>query len=273
MTDIDRRADVLCIKGTWTDTSAADAWTKPRGVLAKEVLDVYGWRVLRHEDEWDGSEHGLLIQQAVGLVTGRDDGRDWEEAGNRLAGHIYELCASTAPLRADGSPTPIVIMAHSHGNQVVAHALDFLRGSTKYPDWIMPSKPSLEQWRRHRPVFWLAIDPPVRMELNFVYNSALVSLRLRNAGYHGLAGNGGFAVQTRSSGKNWRSWPRYLGARHWPWDRSVIGEHTYKPALLIYQPGGHSDVLRRPERHLEWWDGTVRRVDDVFNGGTPVLPS
>ena len=265
-------ADVLCVKGTWTDTSSPDAWTRPGGALARDVLDAYGWRVLDHPPEWDGAEHGLIIQQAVGLVTGRNDGRDWERAGRRLAKDIYELHIADSWRRPDGTPRPLILAPHSHGNQVVAHALDHLRDPDEYPEWSAKEPLTLAAWRARRPVFWLALDPPVRRELNFVYNAAIASLRMRNAAYHGLVGGHGFCLQTRSDGRNWKSWPRYLGARRWPWDASVLGAHTLTPALLVPQPGGHSDVVLNPERHLEWWDGITRRVEYVFNGGTPVLP-
>ena len=265
-------ADVLCIRGTWTDTSRPDAWTRPGGALATDVLDAYGWRVQDHPPEWDGAEHGLAIQQFVGHVTGRNDGLDWDEAGKLLAHHVYDEYLGTAPLRSNRTPLPLIVCAHSHGNQVAAHAFDILRNNTTYPAWAANEPLTLEAWRARRPVFWLAVDPPVRRELQFIYNAAIASLRMRNAAYHGLAGGHGFCLQTRSSAWNPRSWPRYLGARRWPWDASVLGAHTLTPALQVAQPGGHSQVLLQPEKHLEWWDGITRRVNDVFNGGTPVLP-
>ena len=270
-------ADVLLIKGTWADTSGPDAWTKPGGVVDREVMQANGWRVLKHPPAWDGAEHGLISQTLWGHVTGRDDSRDWRNAGKRLADTIEALAGRTALLQRGSKiiPRPLIVMPHSHGNQVAAFALDFMIGR---PGWPAPEHQSEEDWMTRRPVFWFAIDPPVRPDMNYIYNSAIGALRLRNGGYHGLAPyppscRPSFVLQTRSGAWNWKSWPRWAGGWRPPWDASRIGEHGLTPAVLVDQPGGHSDVLYRPERHLEWWDRQIHRINQVFDGGKPVFPS
>ena len=117
-------------------------------------------------------------------------------------------------------PEVDLVITHSHGAQVASFAAKALERD---------------------PPFWLLIDPPVRRESNIV------------EGYHRMRTGG--IVQTISSTWNPYSWPRWAGARRWPWDRVRL-----PGAFVLDQPGGHSSVLRKAEKYEEWWTQVFKAV-------------
>ena len=117
-----------------------------------------------------------------------------------------------------------LLISHSHGAQVVALAAHLVRTEMSG-------------------IRWLAIDPPVRRE------------RLIHWGYEEMAKLSPRIVQTISSTWNFRSWPRWAGARRLPWDRKHL------PGAIAYdQPSGHSEVLRWPYSNDTWWDSVIHAV-------------
>lgn len=254
-------AEALCVGGTW-DFDQKEGWThpgSPLGELLEFACDDGPILIRQHRDYWNHHEEGLIAETLWQRVRGEPNFPAWRAGGEQLAKALFALAARDA-----GDRWPLLIISHSHGAQVTAYALDSLRMD---PAWRAPVNSKGEPCRWQREVFWLAIDPPVRRELALVYNSAYQSLNLRAPWVHRP-----HLVQTRSNARNWKSWPRYLGARRWPWDASrMVGDRRVKDYDIpfVAQPGGHSDVLLRPRRHDLWWYDLLRLFS--FGGGRPLM--
>ena len=219
-------SEYLPIRGTH---GGRDVWAAPSSPFADLMRD-FGLARAPHRDFWDDHEDGLLIQDGWDRLRRRELDPDWRSGAHHLRWWL-EHRTSTAGLQ---------IIAHSHGGQVAALAL----GSLFRKGWTSPY-----------PIGLLYVDTPLRDGLRAVYQAAS-ALAMAAPPPRPTAG---LVVQMRSSGWNWRSWPRYLGARkHWcgflpgprmPWDDG----HLPGVQRVVPVRGGHSDVLEHPLHHRAEW--------------------
>lgn len=237
-------ATALLCPGTWY-SRGSHRWAHAGSAFSKLLASVSpaGRVVPRpHPAFWSYAEDGLIAEHVWHRLTGRTDFKAWREGGSNLAPAILEESKRDTDV-------PLVVVSHSHGGQVAAYAFDELR--------------TLDGWftedphERLRPVVWLAVDPPVRRELHLIYNAAHQSLML-----HCPSVRGPYVVQTRSSGLDPRSWPRWCGGRKPPWNASVLSGSVE----VVPQPGGHSRVLYHAEDYAPWWRDTFSRFDGLEGG-------
>ena len=230
--DTQTRADAYLVGGTW-QRDEPGAWTWYGSPFADMLYRLYGIRVHDHRRDWNRHEDGLLIEDVWDRLTGRPHDVDWNRGGGRMWAELLALLTN-------GDRHPLLIITHSHGAQVAAIALQAMerRGELKKPV---------------REVCWLAVDPPVRRDMADAYRHS--GLFLSRTSKRPI-------VQTRSSGANWRSWPRWAGARRWPWDGSKLTPDT----VLLPQPGGHSRVLERPDSYPGFWQAVFDHFDFPLAG-------
>ena len=220
-------SEYLPIRGTH---GGRDVWAAPSSPFADLMRD-FGLARAPHRDFWDDHEDGLLIQDGWDRLRQRELDPDWRQGAHHLR---YWLEHRT-------EDTGVQIICHSHGGQVAALGL----GGLFRKGWAAPF-----------PLGLLYVDTPLRDGLHDAYRAAadLVMASPAPRPVHGLI------VQMRSSAWNWRSWPRYLGARKM-WAGVIPGPRMpwspgHLPGVQRIVPvhGGHSDVLAQPHRHRAEWE-------------------
>ena len=212
----------------------------------RKVLEPLNWQIQHPADFWSTPGWGLNRVQA---------GRDVLEFV--VSYHLPMMGGEKGP------PTPLVIISHKGGCDAVAHGLDWVDSGgfnePVCPAWRAPMNQTEADWLTRRPVAWIAVSPLVREPMQMVYTSAVGSLRQRNGGYHGLT--------------PYREMPRFCMQVNTPDflrpNPRRIAHHGYSPAVVMDGPRG---VLKRADRHEEWWANLVGEVNQVFKGGSPVFP-
>ena len=193
----------------------------------------------QHEADWLDPAHSRF--QAVCALnhvkrvhadriwSTREDGLIVEDVFDFLKGHKIDGAWKEGGNRLgtllDVNDDVDLIISHSHGAQVVAMAALVVPGD------------------KLTNIRWLAIDPPVRRE------------KMLMTGYMRMMSFSPRIVQTISATWDCASWPRWAGARRFPWDRRAL-----PGAFPFDQPNGHSDVLRYPYSHYAWWQRVLAAV-------------
>ena len=207
----------IFVGGTWSRRQKgkpAAAWLR-EGSFFEEMCRKQGIQRKGHMQVWSTHEDGLIAEDVADDLARRPKDHAWVMGGLQLADLLMD------------NPDVDMVISHSHGAQVVAQAALNV-ADRKGVGGLMGLR-------------WLAVDPPVRREVDL------------HMGYLKMGAYGAGVVQTISSPWNWRSWPRWAGARRWPWDEALLP----RVKKWFRQPGGHSAVLNDPHA-WNWWMPVLR---------------
>ena len=230
-------ARVIGVRGT-DDRDLKKAWTAQTSDLTR-MLRRKSVQMLVRPEFWDHALRGLIAQTLWDVVRRRPRHADWRRGGEHLA---EWLLVNACGARSAALPA-LYVFTHSHGGQVAAYAFSKLGIN--------------ELWQQGgRRVVWFACDLPVRRDMDSVYWEAVKALRYRNR--DGQAA----VVQTFSNAWNPKSRWRWLGAERFPWDHPMLtwGEPNTRAVVMLPQPGGHSAVLRDPDKYPEFWKGALKAL-------------
>ena len=224
---IKRKRLYIPVAGTWARRKfRKDAWYRTGSLFDDKLASLGYTRVDQNRDVqrpdsgfWSGDVGGLLAQQ-LGLWRSHDG--VWQEGGRNLETFISRRFSELSEAEE------VVIIAHSHGGQVVAYALDLV------PDNLLP----LQNFRV------ITVDMPVRTGrflgifprgMDDVYEPAVDAV---NGKWDHLYSQ--------------RLWRRPWATR-WRWLGSRFGPRRFKYARSNREiPAGHSKILSDPKLLRHW---------------------
>ena len=209
------------VAGTWARQEfRADAWYRTNAPFEKQITQLGYLRVDQNGDRtqpdrgfWSGDVNGILVQK---LKFWRRSDTEWRLGGGELASFITKRSQELA------AADEVAIIAHSHGGQVVAFALNFL----------VDTQTNLPNFRV------VTVDMPVRTGrfLGFLWRRGMDK------------------IYERASDGIDRRWDHLYSERfwrqplktHWRWLGSQFGPRRLEYARSNRKiPGGHSGVLRK----------------------------
>ena len=206
----------IFVGGTWSRRQGRTAAWLQEGSEFESLCRENGIERRGHMQVWSTHEDGLVSEDLADSLRHRPRDYAWVTGGLQLERILAD------------NPDVDLVISHSHGAQVMAEAA-----------LNIADKRGVNGFEGLR---WLAVDPPVRKDVDL------------HMGYLKMGAYGAGVVQTISSPWNWRSWPRWAGARRFPWDEALLP----RIARWFRQPDGHSRVLEHPTEYRNWWEPVLR---------------